>query len=536
MMKLFKSSQVNIGTVRRNLCLALGLAVFGLAAVVLGKIAEIVDENEAVDVGFLAQTLCTSERKYGLQISRVSTINKLADLFESLPENHQFSGCRKKYGRSLRYLKEVVNRSNGDVCSDEKISLIEQFHRDYVSELRKHRSYRKANHLKIPTTLKIFFTQYVQQVSTICERTASSLVRSAASTIDSDRISEEAEEAVAKLGESVMADVRLGYSGINLVWNVIENLPSKRHDKTSIYLSDSTKKLSVSMKDASQVQKLQKFCTDEAMPIYRKVTLPVLRLIIMGFYPERKDFVELILENGLMKQLYILTHICDTIIPIRFYQDKALAPDQILVLTREKARRVAMRQLLETSAEQDDYDLKLNSMESLDKLDSVTPDNAANSAMSIKDNINSRSGVAKRLVKQAQKSKRSLYLIMSTGDDSVRAAVMPTIEEENLDDLYEDEDYERSALTRRKRGLEKRLEEINLWKGFTMLLYYALEVVGKVFPSLDVYLNATINSVFKPLQVALQRESKSKSLSGSNTPDRTGMTKTRPPQMNIRGF
>ena len=371
--------------------LTLSLTLFGgLLAIILTISAQ----EAQVDVESLAKLVCQTTRGTKRQISHVSHVAQLVQFLQGVNSEHKLFACRNLYLESLIDLEQVVSEANEDACGEVKIKLIEDFHRKYVSKVSKYvRQQKRGN--KAPKMAKMFFMQYASKVSDICEQGAVSILEKNKRPIDHDELSKlnQMKHFTDMLG---MSDLSKGYKGTYLFWNMVDSLGLEADKKFARYLDEGPMRLNVQMKEGRSIRGVQAMCQYKLRPFYSRVILPVLRLVDMGYYPESE---RLLADEPKMRSLYLATQICETLLPLRVFEDQELGGDQLVALERDEAKKLPQPELInETEAE-----VKIEPL-SVAHLDALVEAQEAQAGVEvIKANVASRAKVIGRMLRVAIK-------------------------------------------------------------------------------------------------------------------------------------
>lgn len=384
------------------------------------------DEGQSIPVDQLAQQAICDKKNGNKLVSRVSSIIKLANYFDSsLDEQNE---CIVSHREALRDMKELVTTSSKNVCSNEKLSLIENFHQKYLSTLAKDVQARVDQQREdLPKALKLFSMFYISEVSKICRM---NLINNLEWDVQDKLLKSEdfrlgdsmdLSTLLHGLGEqfSAMKSVN-SYDDIIMLWSILDGSVLQKDNDAMKHISDEANgvnpitqepvKLFVKSKNPSHMIELQKKCYFKFKPIYGKIILPVIRLADLGYsYTGRhldKELVEL-KANKLVNKWYVITQICETVMPINFYVDPTIVNDQeTVMITPDQAKELeASQPEVDLSHETRlSYEPVTNTLEGVDKLESMAMEDSSHLIASIKTNLSARELVVRRCLVRFAKS------------------------------------------------------------------------------------------------------------------------------------
>lgn len=342
------------------------------------------DEN-SVSIKHIAEELCaTKSGSTKEQISRVSTVVKLHEFFSNLAEDTKLSDCGKRYNEVLTSLQNLVSVSNENVCSDDKIDLIEDFHRNFISANREDVKQRAADGREAaPEVLRLFFMHYALEISAICKR---GLITNIEWDLH-DKVKKSdfdfgghtvLNELMAKMSASFSPVTAINdYDDVLLIWDMVEDDAEEEVDE----LTGEPVRLLIKAKRVDQIKRVQEKCRCKFRPFYEKLIMPIINLVDIGYSYTGERFERELHElrvNPLVRRWYGVTQICEAILPIRFYQDDKLAERELVIISREE--EVVIKEQLAgnidhtgqvCSGSELKYEPTTNSMVGIDKLESV---------------------------------------------------------------------------------------------------------------------------------------------------------------------
>lgn len=398
------------------------------------KAPKVIDSEvvSSENIKSIAQEVCSGSQEK--QISRISSIIKLVDYFDNLSQtaDEELADCGQRYNNSLHDLRDVIKASEDNVCSDEKLSLIEDFHHKYISTVAQDVSNRETN----PDTsviLKLFFMNYAMEVSDICKK---SLINNLEWDLK-DKFSEDdykfggdtcldmITKAFTRLFKPV--DSVKDYDDVLLVNDLIQ---SSIFSMNSAEIADEglnpengePVRLLIKAKNVKQIKMMQEKCHYKFKPIYEKLILPIVRLSDIGYTYNGQQFqkeLEELRENKMVKRWYSITQLCELILPIQFFQDESLGSKETVLITKEEAEQLSsLKQTEKIDSERAqtkiEYAPTTNSIKGLDKLETVENSEVQITIKHLKSNLSSRDRAINRaLVRIAQNLKQSGELKLS---------------------------------------------------------------------------------------------------------------------------
>lgn len=388
----------------------------------------------------LIKLLCESKESKDELVSRISTVVKLAEHFEEQLHDDRLTECRLKYSESIKELKEVVTLSSKNVCSEEKVSLIDKFHRKYISTVP-----APDNELRIdeqvvaneaPYLLRLFFMHYAMEVSAICKR---NLINNLEWELGDEFTEEDYEfgsnrgvlsRIVTNLNNYFSSNEAVNnYEDVILIWDLIQGDMLDESSKelknaANVCVDKSTGepvKLILKARYVVNVKMMQQKCSRKFRPVYETLILPIIRLSDLGYSSKGEQFskeIEEFKKNRLVKIWYNLTQLCEAILPIKFVHDKSLREHQAVIITKEEADFLEQQQPVEAKSQEPvfEYTPTTNSMLRIDKLDSVSTAEARNLVNKVKLNVDSRDRALRRTLLKVIRNLRTSnfsYLFIS---------------------------------------------------------------------------------------------------------------------------
>lgn len=408
-----------------NLILSLHI---GCSGILFGKSVDILDKSTEGGLELIepiAQIIC-AQRGGGnsnKQISRVSTVKLLLEYFNNSKESSsKLAECGKHLGPILRELIDLIDVSNDNVCSDAKVSRIEEFHRKYVSTANLDVANRAdtRNKLALPEIIKLFFMHYAIETSASCKINLINNLEWDAKT----KVSEEdqqlgrsglIDEIIATLGDGHSLDQVSDYDDIVLLWDLIpEWNPNKesnmRLEKEAIDpVTGEPVNVFIKVQQPHRMRTIQALCRNKLKPIYSKLIMPIIRLANSGYSCNGDRFAREIAElkkNELVKRWYGITQICEAILPIKFYADRELNVQDMVIILEDEAHKIDQEQpeqneLLEIEKEPKiEYEPTTNLPTFADALPSVEVDEVQSLIKRIKLSLTNRDRAIVRLLKR----------------------------------------------------------------------------------------------------------------------------------------
>lgn len=403
------------------------------------KLPQIVDPQpiESNNVRQLLADICWNGNvnKENKQISRISTIITLAEYLEALKPSVEeqtdldanLYNCLLYYSASIRELNEIVTVGYENVCSDQKVSLIEDFHNDYISTTTNDLENRRELNKDAPQLIKLFFMHYAMEVSAVCKRSLiNNLEWDLKDKFDeqdyqfgSGRILERVSAGMAKYFADSMVD---DYDDVVIIWDLIDTPMYDQDDNNNDDINPLTNepiKLYIKTRDISTVVRMQQSCATKFKPVYEKLIAPIVRLSDMGYSNKGQQFtreLQELRENKIVQRWYNLTQICEAILPIKFFQDSTLELGDTVVIEREEARKLAAFEQhqssdISTIEAAIVYDPTTNSMEGIDVLEAVSTTEAQTLVKKVKTNMSSRERALQRMLVHVTKSFKGPNLV-----------------------------------------------------------------------------------------------------------------------------
>lgn len=367
------------------------------------------DENQ-VSIEHVAEGLCADKSGSSTkeQISRVSTILKLHNyLVNQTHPDIKLIDCSKRYGNILADLRDIVERSNDNVCSDEKIYLIDEFHRNYISTARDDIKLRYAEVKQAaPEVLRLFFMHYAMEVSAICKRgLITNIEWDLQDKHDEDEFDFESETFFNKLMEKMSTSFSPvtavnDYDDALLIWDLVQHNGNEETDP----LTGESVKLYVKTNQIEQIKQIQERCRCRFRPFYDKLIMPIISLSDMGYSCSGERFERELGElktNKLVNRWYGITQVCEAILPIKFYQDSSLQEHETVIISKDEAQLLNKERSDDTTANKIcrpvQYEPTTNSISGVDKLDSVE----TVEAQELVQDVSLKTSVKERAIKRA---------------------------------------------------------------------------------------------------------------------------------------
>lgn len=289
---------------------------------------------------------------WGRKMSRISTLIILDDLMSS-PEN--VCPGKPEYSEIVHQLKQLLDSHKENVCSPQKIDLIEKFHEEFI-----------AKHAKIPYLFLGYFKNYALAISAICKRSLISNVQQLVGKISDDEMQFGANQFFQKLDakfKSLKGPVKASndFDDVQLIWNVINkhllNDPSLSLDN---YLDSSegqqSKRISIKRADAEQIRDVQQRCRRRFKPIYEQLVIPVIRLAQLGYSAKNEllwpEELQKIRSSPLIARWYRIAYICESVLPVQVFDDDSLVEDATVLLSRQEVSQLEQVDEQETIEEE----------------------------------------------------------------------------------------------------------------------------------------------------------------------------------------
>lgn len=354
-------------------------------------------------------------------ISRISTVRNLAMYLSSRSEldGENYLKCKEDNEEALTRLIEVIGASEDNLCSEEKISLIENYHTDFISTHWQDMIDRKDTNRRLaPQMIAMFFMHYAIEINSICKRNLiPNLVKLTEKIGGQGQLASFANgQDWQRLMKTAFADFNSlsevkDYDDIILIWDLMSNMLLANDEEIPEDDLDTVTgepvKLMAKLKSPKLVIELKQKCQSTLRPVYRKVIMPVIRLANLGYdlqHTSNED-LERLRSIDLVRQWYIITQICETILPIKFYQDDDMKEGTIALLSKEEAKKLASKsedgnlQAVEQSDKLDmELKLKNNVLEDIDLISSVFSMEDQTLLQNHKTNLTARDRIMKRML------------------------------------------------------------------------------------------------------------------------------------------
>lgn len=432
-------------TKMKSQLLTICVNVFSLIVVSYSAaVPDILDYDSDSDIDLIAGHVCTDVHAIfhtNQQISRISTVVRLNHLVAESAAP-KWDTCRQRFGESIKSLARLLQTSNQNVCSDEKLSLIEDFHSRFVSTTKEDKAKQTD---EAPNLIRIFFLHYAMEVSAICRRglinnlewDISKLFQEQDYQMGEDNVFSRLLDGMAEQFGSM--DKVNDYDDIILIWDLIKGSLYDKNNQQAIQklqqqqrqsggedlteegvdqVTGESVKMLVKVKSPSRMQLMQQKCRNTFKPVYGKLILPIIRLSYLGYSQSGQRFEKELQElrvNPLVKRWYEITQICEAILPVRLFQDEALEANQVVMITKSEAAELSKLQspTLEAASEelqQVEYEPTTNTMMAIDQLSSVETIAGQQLVKSINTNISARSLAIKRMLRRLLKKSKDFIL------------------------------------------------------------------------------------------------------------------------------
>lgn len=374
------------------------LVICALAALTSADKAPALLEQIDGSIEEIAKTVCDERQNVKHQIGRISTIRSLAD-FMNLKKDGEFKSCTDEYLDSINRLKDVVSVSNENVCSDPKLSLLENFHHDYIATNEDDPSKKP----KIPKLLATFFMHYAIQVGITCRvNVIENLDLDMEYFYDTNSPVGGQERYFEKLLNGIVAKFTplssIQNSGdVILVWDLIEDSPmAKEYPMIMEPETDSQTgepvRLLVKTKYTNYVSFMKEQCRTKFRPVYEKLILPMVRISKLGYsvlVPQYERKLSLLSTDFTVKRWYGVTQFCEAILPIQFYKDNSLQPSEFIMISPEEASKLESPVVKMEKVSR--YEPKTNSLAHLDEIPLVSYLEIQNLVKSLQDKLSASS-------------------------------------------------------------------------------------------------------------------------------------------------
>lgn len=312
----------------------------------LAKYIQVLDEGEETSKGgikFIANLVCKNNDSIYKQIAKPYTVLKLQEYLSNTNDlsSDELIECSKTYESSLSDLGKIISSSDENVCSDEVVSLMRDYHLKYISESDHDRAYNDA---VAPKMLKIFFIQYALQVSTICKLAlVGSLERQTGLINEGELSSPRLASVLSELSIYVNPIEKVhDFDDLQLGWDAVlldgpPDIDPITNEPVRLYLK---------VRDANRLFAWQSDCRNKFRPVYGKIIMPVVRLADCGYSANSPSigFEQRRLSDRSsddVKNWYSVAQICEAILPMRFVSDSSLMDDEVVRLTKEEGRALA---------------------------------------------------------------------------------------------------------------------------------------------------------------------------------------------------
>lgn len=355
--------------------------------------------EDAKQIESVASVVCDSSSRSKQQIGRISTVLEVGKFLSQLPPtaDRKLQDCAKAHLESIKELEMALTRSNGNVCSGEKVGLIERYHNSFVTTHERQVQQRREQNKQMGLPkMNLFFEHYAMEVSAMCQTTLiNNLERDVAEVlgegvneqlVDFGRRAEQLnggsfgpffERAVGKFMNLFSAQQ---YDDVLLIWDILSDetkstkglVDPKTGERIVMFLKT---------KSDENLLSIQDHCRYKLKPIYSKLVLPVIQLANLGYSNKGERFqIELneLRSNQLVKRWYAVTQLCEALLPIKSYRDPAMESSDIVVLTQQEAEELEKLQPTTERAPEDsdkvplEYEPQSNTMEGVDLIESVT--------------------------------------------------------------------------------------------------------------------------------------------------------------------
>lgn len=405
------------------------LVSLALVAMVVGPlgVTSKVTIVDTVDIQSIAEFVCKTVKADGPQVARISTIQRVKEYFDKLPEGHALSECKELHGDALRDLYELTSVSNTNVCSDKKITLIENYHNKYVSTNKDHVKIRLENKSReAPQVLRLFFMHYAMEVDAICKRHFINnlewdLKEKFGHIEEFQRIGDDKKDEMFSVALEKFTSMYhvSDFEDVILFWNLIDGSVEAAQSESGEARDGGSEldfdkktgepiRLMAKVKSMGPMRELQATCLNKYKPIYSKLLLPIIRLADLGYTNSGEQFkveLEELKNNPTVKHWYAITQLCEAIIPMKLYEDSSLGDKDIVMITKEEADY--LEEELDEEREADElqvaeaieYEPSTNSMEQVDVLESVKTEEAQNLVKKVNTNLLAKNRSMRRAMK-----------------------------------------------------------------------------------------------------------------------------------------
>lgn len=312
----------------------------------LAKYVQVLDDGEETSEGgikFIANIVCKNNDSVYKQVAKPYTVLKLNEYLSNTSDldSDELVECFETYEDSLSDLSKIISSSDRNVCSDEVVSLIRDYHLKYISESDHDRAYNDA---AAPKMLKIFFIQYALKVSAICKLAVIGNLERQASLLNEVELSSPLLGSVLSELSTYVNPVEKvhDFDDLQLGWDAVlldgpPDIDPIAKEPVRLYLK---------VKDANTMVAWQSDCRNKFRPVYGKIIMPVVRLADCGYSAntpsvdlERKRLIDRSSDG--VRNWYSVAQICEAILPMRFVSDNSLLEDEVVRLSREEGRALA---------------------------------------------------------------------------------------------------------------------------------------------------------------------------------------------------
>lgn len=305
----------------------------------------------AAEISDLAERICRDPENAPDDLVSVSVMRQLIDYFEDLPAKDKLTECREHYLSSFRKMLFVLDIGNENVCSDDKLSLLEDFNEKFLSTTNRDKHNQDQNDFQAPEAVKVFFMHYANTISTVCKRSLAAAIEQNP-LVFADRDGKPADlGSVDQLLHNFLATFALepaknGYKDLILPWKLVDSFRSSstgRRFMQDVAINDGVSRtrlpvrVSVRINGAANLWTIQEACAKQLKPDYSKLALPVLRLINLGLYEAQEPLAQQLTADKNLVRLFNIVQICETLLPIEAFQDDSLAEGKIVAISSKRA-------------------------------------------------------------------------------------------------------------------------------------------------------------------------------------------------------
>lgn len=319
--------------------LALGLTICAVQAAKLST----------EQVASLAKRICKEPKKHQDDLTSVSSMMQLIDYFEDMPAKDK---CRDRYLSSFRFLQVVLSVGNENVCGNEKVSLLEDFNRRYISTTHRDKHNQRESSLEAPETVKVFFVHYANKISSVCKESLTKVMEDSQRMFagqDGQAANMENVDNILQgfLHSFALNPAKNGYKDLIMPWDLIDAFhvseKKKKFLPTDAMVNDGVSRaripvrLSIQVNGARNLWTMQEACATYLKPDYSKLALPVMRLLNLGLYESNEPMARQLSEDKNLRRLFNVVQICETVLPIEAFQEDSLKEGKIVAISSEKA-------------------------------------------------------------------------------------------------------------------------------------------------------------------------------------------------------